>query len=239
MNNFQNHLSDALAPLPHPFVSLNTIDPTIHISLRYASHDNFVGKPLIGYNSSTKVFLTKKAAQALQRVQQEVQKDGYSLVIYDGYRPQQTVDYFIEWSKDLTDQQHKALYYPYVDKERVFEMGYVACRSGHSRGSTVDVTLIKNNKKLHPIIVSHRTLLDGRTIPFLDDGTVDMGSSFDLFDVASHYENKVIPECYKPLRSYLRTVMEKHGFKGYAEEWWHFVLKNEPFPDTYFNFPVE
>ena len=224
------------------FVYLHEVDPTILVSLRYNSNENFVGKPVTGYKRSV-VMLTKQAAEALKKVQTALKKDGYSLVVYDAYRPQQAVDHFMCWSVHVEDQLKKLQYYPRVNKADVFKLGYVAERSGHSRGSTIDLTIIKLGKKLHEVKESDRTLLDGYTIKFLDDGTVDMGSSFDLFDVASHFENNVIAENYKTLRTYLKQVMEKHGFKNYPEEWWHFTLKNEPFPAnsaaSYFNFPVE
>ncbi len=224
------------------FVYLNEVDPTILVSLRYNSNENFVGKPVAGYKKSV-VLLTKQAAEALKKVQQALKKDGYSLVVYDAYRPQQAVDNFMCWSVDIKDQLKKSQYYPRVNKADVFELGYVAERSGHSRGSTIDLTIIELGKKVHDVEESDRTLLDGFTVKFLDDGTVDMGSSFDLFDVASHFENNVIQEKYKRLRTYLKQVMEKHGFKNYPEEWWHFTLRNEPFPAnsdaSYFNFSVE
>jgi D-alanyl-D-alanine dipeptidase len=149
----------------------------------------------------------------------------------------------MRWSEDITDQAKKSHYYPRINKADVFELGYVAKRSGHSRGSTIDLTLIKQDQQLHDIKESKRTLLDGYTITLLDDGTVDMGSSFDLFDVASHFENNLIVEEFKKLRTYLKNIMEKYGFKNYAEEWWHFTLKDEPYPatkdDSYFDFAVE
>jgi len=224
------------------FVYLHEIDPTILISLRYYNDENFVGKLVDGYKKSV-VILTKQAAEALKKVQEELKRDGYSLVIYDAYRPQKAVNHFIQWSEDVNDQAKKSHYYPRVNKADVFELGYVAKRSGHSRGSTIDLTIIKDGQKLKSIEEKERTLLDGYTITILDDGTVDMGSSFDLFDVASHFENNLIEKEFKQLRGYLKTVMEKHGFKNYAEEWWHFTLKNEPFPAdqdaSYFNFEIE
>ena len=142
-----------------------------------------------------------------------------------------------------TIQLKKEYYFPRVDKAKVFELGYVSKRSGHSRGSTVDLTLIEYGKALHKVQALKRTLLDGSKIQFLDDGTVDMGSSFDLFDPASHFENNLIEETFKKRRAYLKAVMEKHGFKNYANEWWHFTLKNEPYPadqdNSYFNFTIE
>lgn len=232
------------------FVYLHEVDPTIATSLRYYSYDNFVGKPIDGYKKDV-VIMTRQAAQALKRVQAAVNKDGYSLVVYDAYRPQQAVDHFMRWSKDPKDQAKKSEYYPRVNKADVFDLGYVAQRSGHSRGSTVDVTLIELGKKPHAIEKTKRLLPKGGrqsqddvTITFLDDGTVDMGSSFDLFDSASHYfENKTVHARYRPLRKYLKEAMEAYGFKVLVEEWWHFTLNNEPFPadkdSSYFNFPIE
>lgn len=225
------------------FVYLHEVAPTIQISLRYAGNENFVGTPVDGYHNAEHVILTKQTAQALQKVQEAVQKDGYCLVVYDAYRPQQAVDHFWRWAHQITDQQKKADYYPRVNKADVFDLGYVAKKSGHSRGSTVDLTLIPLGKKVHPVVVSQRTLCDGTTINFLDDGTIDMGSSFDLFDVASHHENDLISEEHKKLRTYLKNVMATHGFKTITEEWWHYTLKNEPYPanqeNSYFNFDVE
>lgn len=224
------------------FVYLHEVDPTILVSLRYNSNENFVGKPVDGYQKSV-VILTKQSAEALKKVQEDVKRDGYSLVVYDAYRPQQAVNHFMRWSKDIGDQKRKSQYYPRINKADVFELGYVSKRSGHSRGSTIDLTIIETNTQLHKPQTQKRVLLDRYTITILDDGTVDMGSSFDLFDVASHYENNLIEEKFKKLRTYLKNIMEKHGFKNYSGEWWHFTLKNEPFPadrdDSYFNFPIE
>ena len=224
------------------FVYLSEVDPTIIISLRYTTNENFLGVPVEGYKKPV-VILTNEAAQALKKAQAEFKKDGYCLVVYDAYRPQQAVDHFMRWSENIKDQAKKSQYYPRIDKAKVFELGYVAKRSGHSRCSTVDITIIKNGKLPHAIKEKSRKLLDGYTIKFLDDGTIDMGSSFDLFDIASHYENNLIKGKFKKLRTYLKNIMEKCGFKNYAEEWWHFTLKNEPFPadqdSSYFNFAIE
>lgn len=224
------------------FVYLCEVAPSIIISPRYSTSENFLGCPVNGYTKQT-IIITRQAADALKNVQDYIAKDGYSLVVYDAYRPQRAVNNFVQWSENISDQIKKSQYYPRVDKAHVFELGYVAKRSGHSRGSTVDLTLIKNGDSLHPIQEKTRTLLDGFMISILDDGTVDMGSSFDLFDTASHFENNLIGEPFKSLRTYLRTVMNKFGFKPYAEEWWHFTLKNEPYLSTengsYFDFEIE
>ncbi len=224
------------------FVDLREVDPSIVVLLRYATDENFVGKPVAGYHQAV-LLMTAQAAQALKKVQEAVKKDGYSLVVYDAYRPQQAVNHFMRWSEEVADQKKKKTYYPRVNKADVFDLGYVAKRSGHSRGSTVDLTLIKLGNKLHPVKEEQRTLKDGFTFTFLDDGTEDMGSHFDLFDTASHYENKLIDDKYKARRTYLKNKMEEAGFNNYAEEWWHFTLKNEPYPAkedaSYHNFPVE
>lgn len=224
------------------FVYLHEIDPTILVSLRYLTNENFVGTPIDGYKE-TVVIMTRVAAEALQKVQHELSKDGYCLVIYDAYRPQQAVDHFVRWSNDCNDQCKKSQYYGRVDKSKVFDLGYIARRSGHTRGSTVDLTMIKTNKTLQPIEKKKRTLLDGHEIIILDDGTVDMGSSFDLFDEVSHTNSNLIEKKYKKRREYLKTTMEQQGFENYSKEWWHFTLKNEPFSKdqdrSYFNFLVE
>lgn len=224
------------------FVYLNEVDPTILTCVRYCSNDNFVGKVIDGYKNPS-IILTKQAAEALRKVQEEVKKDGYCLVVYDGYRPQKASNNFVKWAKDIADQNKKEHYYPRIDKKKLFELKYIGERSSHSRGSTVDLTLIKDKNSLHKIKEKKRKLLDGFTITFLDDGTIDMGSSFDLFDVASHYENNVIEDKFKKIRNYLKNIMEKNGFKSYTQEWWHFTLNNEPYPasveSNYFNFEVK
>lgn len=224
------------------FMYLHEIDPSIIVSPRYHSGENFTGTQVRGYNKNV-IVLHEKAAQALKKVQETVKKDGYSLVVYDGYRPQQAVDSFIEWADNIQDQKKKADYYPDINKADVFELGYVAKKSGHSRGSTVDLTLIKLGQQIQPIKAEDRKLLDGSSVKYLNDGTVDMGTSFDLFGKASHHENTLVEEQYKKLRTYLKDVMFAHGFKTIDEEWWHFTLKNEPYPadqaSSYFNFPIE
>lgn len=224
------------------FVYLHEVDPTILVSLRYLTHENFVGTPVDGYKEPV-VIMTRHAAEALKKAQETLSRDGYCLVIYDAYRPQQAVNHFIRWSENCNDQCKKSQYYGRVNKSEVFDLGYVARRSGHSRGSTVDLTIIKTNKTLQPIQEKKRILADGHEIIILDDGTVDMGSSFDLFDDASHTDSDLIEEKYKKRRKYLKNVMGLHGFENYSEEWWHFTLKNEPFPkdqeSSYFNFLVE
>jgi D-alanyl-D-alanine dipeptidase len=224
--------------LPQGFVYLKDVDPTIIQSVRYSGSENFVARPVQGYKSETIIF-SQAAAIALKNVQTALRSEGFSLVVYDAYRPQQAVDSFIAWSQDLSDQANKALYYPTVNKADVFKLGYVAKKSGHTRGSTVDLSMISLNNSFHSVKVSHRPLQNGEIIPFLDDGTLDMGSSFDLFHEVSHHDTPLVGSKATEQRNHLRNVMKQYGFKEYSEEWWHYTLKNEPFPDTYFDFPVQ
>jgi D-alanyl-D-alanine dipeptidase len=217
------------------FIYLKNIEPTIIESIRYSTKDNFVGQVINGYYQSQGVIVTRAAAEALKNVQETLKNFGYGLVVYDGYRPQIAVNHFIEWSHSQ-DQSQKELYYPTVDKSDLFSLGYIAEKSGHSRGSTVDVSIIKLCDTIHDIEVSEKILTDGSTIPFLDDGTVDMGSSFDLFHNVSHHDSHLIDQECIDRRNFLKKVMEDNGFLPYNEEWWHYTLANEPYPNTYFDF---
>lgn len=202
--------------LPKEFVYLKTIDASIKSELRYLSDNNFIGKPIDGYKNDC-VIVTKETAAALKKVQQELLKKGLSLKIFDAYRPQKAVDHFVRWAKVLNDTLKKKEYYPNVPKSELFNQGYIASKSGHTRGSTVDLTIIdlKSKKEL------------------------DMGSSYDFFGKQSHPFFKNITKKQQENRMLLRNIMLTNGFKPYDYEWWHFTLKNEPFPKTYFNFPVE
>jgi D-alanyl-D-alanine dipeptidase len=224
--------------LPSGFVYINEFDPSLIIDLRYHGNDNFIGSKIQGYLSNMCI-VSEPAATALIKAQEKFKNDGYGIVVYDAYRPQDAVDHFLMWSKDISDQKMKDFYYPRINKEKCFELGYIFKRSAHTRGSTLDISIIELGKSLHSIIPTKRLLLDGFEITYLDDGTVDMGSSFDLFDEASHFENNLISDEYKQRRTYLKTVMSEVGFNSYDKEWWHFTLKEEPFPDTYFNFRVK
>lgn len=223
--------------LPPGFVYLHDYVENFEFSLRYFGEDNFVGAKIDGYEREV-VIVTKETAIALSKVQLQVNSDGFNLVVYDSYRPQRAVNHFIRWTEDETDQKTKSWFYPNIEKSKIFELGYLSKRSGHSRGSTIDLSLIEQNKNLHKIAAHSRKLLDNSEITFLDDGSLDMGSSFDLLDSASHYENNLISAEHKERRNYLKDTMVKHGFKPYSKEWWHFTLENEPFPDIFFDFPV-
>ena len=202
--------------IPDGFVSLNESVPSLVIELRYSTTDNFVGEIIDGYRDP-KIVLTLETANALRKVQNELNKQNLGLKIFDGYRPQKAVNHFIRWAKKLNDTVKKKKYYPMVTKDKLFEEGYVAERSGHSRGSTVDVTLIK--------------------IDSLNYGQeLDMGSEWDYFGVKSWINYDSISYIQKENRGLLQNVMIKNGFKPYSKEWWHFTLENEPFTETYFDF---
>ncbi len=198
------------------FVVLSDVVPDIIQEIRYYSTYNFVGDRIDGYEQPCAI-MTIEAAQALKNVSDEVKKKGYRLKVYDAYRPQMAVDNFVRWAEDLKDKRMKKYFYPKVDKTRLFADGYIDAKSGHSRGSTIDLTLfdMKTGKE------------------------VDMGGTFDYFGVESHpdYVGKLTKKQIKN-RNYLREVMIKHGFKPLETEWWHFTLKDEPYPDMYFTFKV-
>ena len=198
------------------FVYLSQIDSTIAIDIRYATDRNFVGSRVDGYHSN-KAILTKEAAVALKSVQSELAEFGLGLKVLDAYRPQRAVDHFMRWASDSGDKSTKEEYYPQVSKPGLIEQAYIARKSGHSKGSTVDVTIVD--------------LKTGQELP--------MGTRFDFFDPRSWLENKKLPANERANRALLNAAMEKHGFVAYRKEWWHFRLRNEPFPKTYFDFPVE
>ena len=198
------------------FVMLSDAVPDAILEIRYYSDYNFVGERIDGYNAPA-ALLTKEAAEALRNVSDELISKGYRLKIYDAYRPQSAVDHFVRWAEDIHDTRMKKHFYPHVKKSSLFKKGYIARRSGHSRGSTVDLTLFDINASKD----------------------VDMGGTFDYFGEISHTDSKAVTRQQHNNRMLLRDVMVKHGFRGIRTEWWHFTLKNEPYPDTYFTFPVE
>ena len=204
------------AQLPKSFVYVQDVIPDLDVELRYFTSNNFVGKPIEGYHSN-KLILTAACASALKQVNEALQEQNLCLIVYDGYRPQKAVNHFVKWARDLDDTINKHKFYPEVNKSKLFKAGYISSKSGHSRGSTVDLTII-----------------DGNTgIP------LDMGSAYDFFGQDSwvNYEN--ITEKQKTNRQFLQTYMLKFGFRNYPKEWWHFTLRGEPFPNTYFDFNVK
>ena len=197
------------------FVKISDVIPDVILEIRYYSTYNFVGTRIDGYLSPT-ALLTQEAADSLKAVSDDVIKLGYRLKIYDAYRPQCAVDHFVRWSKDAGDTLTKRYFYPMLDKPVLFEQDYIMEKSGHTRGSTVDLTLFD----------------------MTTEKEVDMGGTFDWFGEESHPDyTGITPEQFAN-RMILRDAMLRHGFKPLDSEWWHFTLKDEPFPDTYFTFPV-
>lgn len=217
------------------FVKLYEIAPSIIQNLRYASAENFLGRLVTGYHP-TGIVCTRQAAIAIKAANSDLNQAGYKLVVYDAYRPQRAVDEFIAWSKKNDDQAGKLHYYPTIPKSTLFSLGYLAEKSGHSRGSTVDLTLIPKQLTLKPIQYRSRTLSNGDIIPFLDDDTIDMGTSFDLLHPASNPDSPLVTAQQAHMRQLLKNTMLRHGFRQSTKEWWHFTLNHEPFPDTYFDF---
>ncbi|MBD2847846.1 M15 family metallopeptidase [Paenibacillus sp. IB182496] len=213
----------ALAPnrskkyeLPEGFVYLDEVLEGAQYDIRYYGDNNFVGTRIDGYLAPLAI-MQEEAAGALQTVQQALQEEGYVLKIFDAYRPQKAVDHFKRWSQDATDTKMKDDYYPELDKRRLFELGFIASRSGHSRGSTVDLTLA-----------------DAAT-----GEEVDMGGPFDFFGPVSSHGTELIGEEQAAARAVLKSAMVLGGFRAYDKEWWHYTYENEPQPRRYYDFDVQ
>ena len=188
--------------------------PGMQLDIRYYGANNFIGQPIEGYQAP-RCILTPEAAKALGAVQSEVENFGLMLIIYDCYRPQRAVDHFMRWINDADDKTMQARYYPSLEKDQLIPKGYIAEQSGHSRGSTVDLSLA-----------------------YADGTPLDMGTEWDLFDPSSNTEYPDIAPRARANRLLLRAVMARHGFTDYPAEWWHFTLADEPYPDNYFDLPV-
>lgn len=216
------------------------MDPTILQDIRYAGDHNFVGRPIAGYLEPT-CLLTRPAAQALERVQAAAQDRGYSLKVYDCYRPVRAGDDFVRWAKDLDDQKMKAEFYPKTPKSELFDQGYIGTgRTSHGRGSTVDLTLVKLPANPQPGFVPGQPLV-ACTAPAAQrfpDNSIDMGTGFDCFDSLAHTLDPRITGTPRANRLLLKQLMEAEGFANYLNEWWHYRYVDEPYPSKYFNFPV-
>ncbi len=207
---------NTFAQLKEGFVYVADEIPTINIELRYFSSDNFVGQEIDGYNANV-VILSKEATKALKKVQNELLKEGLSLKIFDAYRPQQAVNHFRKWARDINDTLRKQDFYPNINKKNLFKDGYISTRSRHSSGSTIDITII-----------------DLKTCEELN-----MGTAYDYLgkESATFYDG--ITKHQQKNRVLLKTVMSKHGFRNYSQEWWHYTLRGEPYLNQYFDFLVE
>lgn len=224
---------------PPDFVDLADIDPTILVDARYAGEHNFTGDRIDGYDAPI-CLLARPAAQALQRAQQEFLERGYTLKVYDCYRPQRAVDDFVAWASDPRDQRMKSEFYPRVDKARLFDDGYIADKSGHSRGSTVDLTLVALPAPATPVYLPGQPLVDC-TAPVTErfpDNSIDMGTGYDCFDTLAHTLDPRIQGDQLKNRLLLKEGLERQGLVNYENEWWHYTLRPEAYPDSYFDFPV-
>jgi D-alanyl-D-alanine dipeptidase len=200
---------------PATFIDAGTVVPGLVSDIRYAGSHNFVGRPIAGYRAP-RCLLTQRAARALAQVARDLAARGLVIKVFDCYRPAHAVADFVRWAHDPKDRAAKAEFYPNVDKRELFRDGYIASQSGHTRGSTVDLTL------------GHA-----------DGGELDMGTPFDFFSPKSWTANSNVTADQHANRMLLSVAMQRRGFRPYAKEWWHFTLRNEPFPETYFDFPVQ
>jgi D-alanyl-D-alanine dipeptidase len=200
---------------PASFVDAAKVVPGLIVEMRYAGSHNFVGRPIDGYEAP-RCLLTREAAGALAAVARDLGPRGLVLKVFDCYRPVRAVANFVRWARDIRDTAAKAEFYPNVDKRYLFRDGYIASRSGHSRGSTMDLTLAR-----------------------ADGHELDMGTHFDFFSPKSWPGNRTVSEAAFDNRHTLASAMRRRGFRPYDHEWWHFTLNHEPFPGTYFDFPVK
>jgi len=233
-------ISSLCFALPDGFVYLRDVAPDIAQDMRYFGYHNFVGVPVEGYDEPECV-LTAETAQALKKVQAELRTKGLGLKVYDCYRPQMAVDHFARWAEDIKDTKTKAEFYPDEPKETLFVKGFIAHKSGHSRGSTVDLTVIPFGSTPKESFVAYKNMkrCDAPADKRFGDNSIDMGTGFDCFSPLAATDNPDVKGVQHKNRYILKNVMEKYGFYNYVKEWWHFTLKNEPFGDTYFNFPLK
>lgn len=201
--------------MDNDFVFVDEFVPGIRWDAKYATWDNFTGKPVDGYQVN-RIVGTRALCAALDRARAKAASLGFGLLLWDGYRPQRAVDCFLRWSKQPEDGRTKLRHYPNIDRLDMFDQGYVAARSGHSRGGTVDLTL-------YDAVTGELAL---------------MGGDHDLMDPVSHHSAAGITRTEAENRQRLRSIMEGCGFDSYACEWWHYTLKHEPYPNTYFDFPI-
>jgi D-alanyl-D-alanine dipeptidase len=224
---------------PRDFVFLKDIEPSIIEDLRYAGSDNFVGRPLAGYPANASCMLTRQAALALQRVQRTLQQAGLSLKVYDCYRPDRAVRDMMAWTRDASSTSTKVQYYPRVEKTALVRLGYLAARSAHSRGSTVDVVIAPLASPSAPAQIDRQHRKACTATDRAGDGTLDFGTSFDCFDDLSRTQAQAVGEEARRNRAYLVKEMVRAGLRNYTREWWHFELVGEPHASTCFDFPVE
>lgn len=224
---------------PPEVVALRDVDPTIVHEIRYTTSHNFVGERIDAYHAPL-CLLTRPAAEALSRAQDVLRPQGLTLKVYDCYRPQGAVDHFVRWAEDLDDEQMKSEFYPRVEKDRLFADGYIAAKSGHSRASTVDLTIQPLDARPGPTPHSPRPAGSclGPVEDRAPDASLDMGTAFDCFDVLSATAHPEVTGAARANRDLLVDVLADQGFANYEAEWWHFTHRPELFPTTFFDFPV-
>jgi D-alanyl-D-alanine dipeptidase len=205
----------AQAPLPPGFVDAADVVEGLIVDMRYFGTNNFVGDRIDGYERP-RCLLSAQAARALAAVQRDLAPRGLGLKVFDCYRPTRAVAHFVRWAKQVNDVRHKVEYYPDIDKRDLFKLGYIAYRSGHSRGSTVDIGLVRRS----------------------DNTELDMGTRYDFSGPQSWLSDRSVSREAQRNRALFVAAMNRGGFTAYSKEWWHFTLANEPFPQTYFDFPV-
>ncbi len=219
---------------------LFTVELRGYQEIRYAGDHNFVGRKIDGYEKP-KCVLTTEAAKALTAIQKELRQRSMSLKVYDCYRPQRATSQFLAWASNPNDTKMQQEFYPALNKENLFKSGYISEHSGHSRGSTVDLTIVKlppNRQEKY----RDGDKLRACTLPAAQrfgDNSLDFGTGYDCFDPRANPQNSEITELQKQNRLMLKNLMERHGFKGMATEWWHYTFKDEPFFETYFDFEVK
>lgn len=220
------------------FVYLSDVDPSIIVNLKYHSNNNFTGKRVRGCKTGRAV-LTHNAASALRNVQEDLISYGYSLVVYDAYRPKKSYDEFNDWLQKKDSKEIKDLYYPNFKKENIENNGYIKEKYAHIRGSTVDVTIISLKGRLkNPGQKEKRSYKNEKDIIVENDGSFDMGTSYDIFDPLSEFDNQNISEIAKKNREFLREIMQNRGFVPSSKFWWQFTLIREPYIDSQFDFEV-
>ncbi|MGH8453618.1 MAG: M15 family metallopeptidase [Nevskiales bacterium] len=225
-------IASANTRLPEGFLHLETAAPSIRQDMRYYGKENFLGARVDGYHAP-RCILTKPAAEALARAQAELQPQGLSLKVFDCYRPQRAVLHFMRWALLPDDPRLRDRYHPHLNKSQLLQQVYIADKSGHSRGSTVDLTIV--SAKGGTRVTGH----DGCSATAARrGGSLDMGSGFDCFDPLSNTADPSITAEQRANRQLLKAVMKRAGFYNYEREWWHYILNHEPFPETYFDFPV-
>jgi D-alanyl-D-alanine dipeptidase len=226
--------------MPQGFVYIKEVIPDIQLDIRYFGYHNFLGEKVDGYNAA-KCILTKEATEALSGVQKELSQFSLSLKIYDCYRPQRAVNHFVRWAKEIDNTKTKKEFYPGIDKRNLFKDGYIDSKSGHSRGSTIDLTIVPiplpEQQEYNPGQRLSECYLPASAR--FRDNSIDMGTGFDCFDELSHTASIDIGTKQKINRLLLKTLMDKYGFRNFDKEWWHYTLRSEPYTDTYFDFPIE